>query len=206
MAINPVTLFTAARQAAIEAQAIVGGSVVNNRLILTRNNGQTIDAGYVKGDPGTMTQAQLDASIQALLATSGTPAADGTAARGTSTFAARADHVHPLTGGDQGPTAVGTATGVTTSGTKCYTRGRNGYVNVNLTNTATLASGASLFVLPTGYRPAEDWFVELVIASLGNGEDHRRVHIRSSDGIAQLQGSISSTNQILRGSFSFPLI
>lgn len=34
------------------AQTIVGGSVVGNNLILTKNNGTTIDVGSVRGDTG----------------------------------------------------------------------------------------------------------------------------------------------------------
>jgi hypothetical protein len=47
-----VTGFTAARIAAIEAQAIIGGEVVGEDLILERFNGETFNAGHVRGDPG----------------------------------------------------------------------------------------------------------------------------------------------------------
>lgn len=52
MANAMVRVFTAARMLAIEAQAIISGAVVNNNLILTRNNGQTVDAGNVRGPQG----------------------------------------------------------------------------------------------------------------------------------------------------------
>ena len=48
-----VTLFNAARSQAIEDNAIVSGLVdVNGKLILTKHNGQTVDAGNVKGPKG----------------------------------------------------------------------------------------------------------------------------------------------------------
>lgn len=47
-----VTVFTAERTAEIEAQAIIGGEVVGDDLILERFNGTTFNAGHVRGDPG----------------------------------------------------------------------------------------------------------------------------------------------------------
>ena len=48
----------------------------------------------------------IDTDISALLATAGTPSAPGTADRGSSTFAARADHVHAGPRGTLGYTQV----------------------------------------------------------------------------------------------------
>lgn len=48
-----VTGYTAARMAAIEAQAIVSGSVSGDILYLTRYNGATFSAGNVRGPQGT---------------------------------------------------------------------------------------------------------------------------------------------------------
>lgn len=47
-----VTGLTAARMLEIEAQSVVSGAVLLDRLILTRHDGTTIDAGNVKGDKG----------------------------------------------------------------------------------------------------------------------------------------------------------
>lgn len=47
-----VTGLTAARMKAIEAASVVGGSVVNERLILTKQDTTTIDAGNVRGPAG----------------------------------------------------------------------------------------------------------------------------------------------------------
>lgn len=47
-----VRVFSAARMLAIEAQAIVGGAVQGNNLILTRHNGEIINAGNVRGPQG----------------------------------------------------------------------------------------------------------------------------------------------------------
>lgn len=47
-----VTSYTAARMAAIEAQAIVGGIVTGDNLILRRYNNTTFSAGNVRGLPG----------------------------------------------------------------------------------------------------------------------------------------------------------
>jgi hypothetical protein len=48
-----VSVFTAARSLAIEQQAIVGGTVNGSgHLILTKNNGSTVDAGVVVGAQG----------------------------------------------------------------------------------------------------------------------------------------------------------
>lgn len=64
-----ITGFTAERTQAIEDQAIVGAAVVGNNLILTRNNGQQINAGNVRGlpgiqgVPGNVSTAQLNEAI-----------------------------------------------------------------------------------------------------------------------------------------------
>lgn len=47
-----VTMFTAARMAAIEARAIVAGTISGNNLVLTRNNGEEVIAGNVRGPQG----------------------------------------------------------------------------------------------------------------------------------------------------------
>lgn len=43
---------TKARMLEIEGNSIVDGAVVDNELILTKHNGETINAGWVRGDPG----------------------------------------------------------------------------------------------------------------------------------------------------------
>ncbi len=64
-----VTGFTAARMLQIENNAIVSAAVVNGRLILTRNDGTTFDAGLVQGTqglqgiPGEVTNAALQATL-----------------------------------------------------------------------------------------------------------------------------------------------
>lgn len=56
-----VTGLTATRMLAIEAASVVAGIVTNGRLVLTKRDGSTIDAGSVigppgpKGDPGSIT-------------------------------------------------------------------------------------------------------------------------------------------------------
>lgn len=47
-----VTGFTAERSQDIEDQAIIDGSVVGDNLILERNNGETVNAGNVRGAAG----------------------------------------------------------------------------------------------------------------------------------------------------------
>lgn len=47
-----VTGLTAQRMAEIEGQSVVDGEVSGNNLILTKHNGQTINAGSVRGAPG----------------------------------------------------------------------------------------------------------------------------------------------------------
>lgn len=47
-----VQVFTAARTQEIEDQAIVGAAVVGDDLIMTRHNGDTLNAGVVKGATG----------------------------------------------------------------------------------------------------------------------------------------------------------
>lgn len=47
-----VTGLTAARMIEIEANSVVGGSVVGGNLILEKHNSETIDAGPVTGDTG----------------------------------------------------------------------------------------------------------------------------------------------------------
>lgn len=92
-----IQIFNAARMAAIEALAVVGAAVVGDNLVMTRKNGSTFIAGNVRGNPGTMTAAELQASIEANLATTGLPLVDAvTAVRGVSTKGARSDHVHPV--------------------------------------------------------------------------------------------------------------
>lgn len=94
-----IQVFNAARMAAIEAKAIISGMVVGDNLILTAKDGSAVNAGNVRGNPGTMTQAELDTSVRAMF--SGTdadiarsPRRAGLAGAMTSK-AARADHVHP---------------------------------------------------------------------------------------------------------------
>lgn len=73
--------------------ALTGVDRWDGKLVLDT----TLDRLF-RWDAGTTTWIQIaDASeIQALLATSGTPAANAvTASRGVATFAARSDHVHP---------------------------------------------------------------------------------------------------------------
>lgn len=48
-----VTSFTAARMEAIEGEAVISGSVVGDDLILQKHNGETINAGNVRGAPGS---------------------------------------------------------------------------------------------------------------------------------------------------------
>lgn len=67
-----VTVFTAARMAAIEAASIVSGEVdINGDLILTKHDNTTINAGSVigpvgpVGPVGEVTQAELEAAIAA---------------------------------------------------------------------------------------------------------------------------------------------
>jgi hypothetical protein len=56
-----VTVFTAARTLAIEANAIINGAINGSgQLILSRNNGTTINAGQVVGPTG----AKGDTGIQ----------------------------------------------------------------------------------------------------------------------------------------------
>ena len=47
-----ITVFTAARMAAIEATAVVSGAVSGDNLILTKKNGTTVNAGNVRGPKG----------------------------------------------------------------------------------------------------------------------------------------------------------
>jgi hypothetical protein len=70
-----VTVYTAARMAAIEANAIVSGAVVGNDLILTKYNSSTINAGNVRGATGIqgptgatgeVSNAALTAALNAL--------------------------------------------------------------------------------------------------------------------------------------------
>lgn len=154
MAINPVTVFTAARMAAIEALAVVGAQVVGDNLVMTRKNGTTFVAGNVRGNPGTMTQAEMTAAIQALLATTGLPANVGsTASRGVATTAARSDHVH-VAEVLSAYTALTLGSGWT--GTAQYTKTLAGQVTVvlqlnkaNFVNNEVVAGP-----LPVGFRPA----------------------------------------------------
>ena len=136
------------------------------------------------------------------LDTVGTPAALGTAARGTSGSAARADHVHPS--GDIGATGVTNGTNVNAAGCKTYVRRKQGYLNINLTATGTVAGGSTLATIAAGHRPAEDWFAEVAVAGTGTSEDHRRLHILAAGGI-QIQTGGLTNGQILRGSCSYPI-
>lgn len=67
-----VTGLTAERMAEIEAQSIVDGEIVGDNLILKRFDDATIDAGSVRGPQGIqgpigeVSQAELDAAIEAL--------------------------------------------------------------------------------------------------------------------------------------------
>lgn len=47
-----VSSFTAERMKAIEDNAIVDGSIVGDNLVLTKHNGETVDAGNVRGPSG----------------------------------------------------------------------------------------------------------------------------------------------------------
>lgn len=64
-----VTGYTADRMQEIEDQAVVGGAVVGDDLILTRHNDETINAGNVRGDtgpagpPGGLGEAPVDGPI-----------------------------------------------------------------------------------------------------------------------------------------------
>lgn len=70
-----ITVFTAARMAAIEAASIVGGAINGSgRLILSRNDGSTVDAGAVLGSVPT-----ASTSVAGLVAlATGTEATTGT--------------------------------------------------------------------------------------------------------------------------------
>jgi hypothetical protein len=58
-----VTVYTSARMAAIEANAIVSGAVVGNDLILTKYNAATINAGNVRGAQGIQGNTGLTGEV-----------------------------------------------------------------------------------------------------------------------------------------------
>jgi hypothetical protein len=75
-----------------QRNALTGAELWDGRVILN-----TTTDRLNRYDLGTTTWVAIadSSEIAALLATSGTPAALGTASRGVSAFAARADHIHP---------------------------------------------------------------------------------------------------------------
>lgn len=80
-----VTSFTAARMQQIEDQAIVGGHITGDNLILERNSGATVNAGSVRGPQGGVGPAgsvsgSLGANDNRILRTDGT---GGTVAQGS---------------------------------------------------------------------------------------------------------------------------
>lgn len=60
-----ITAFTAERSQEIEDQAIVDGAVVGDNLILIKHNGESIDAGSVRGPTGSpgISSEEFDAAI-----------------------------------------------------------------------------------------------------------------------------------------------
>lgn len=105
-----------------------------------------------------------------------------------------------------GGLAVTNGAGVNAAGTSVYVRSAAGVatLNVNLTTTAALASGATLFTVPVPPRVTDAFFIELTVAGSGAGEDHRRVHLTPTTGVAQLQGTLGA-GIILRGSITYPI-
>lgn len=80
-----VTSFTAARMQQIEDQAIVGGHITGDNLILERNSGATVNAGSVRGPQGVAgpsgsVSGSLGANDNRILRTDGT---GGTLAQGS---------------------------------------------------------------------------------------------------------------------------
>jgi hypothetical protein len=75
-----------------QRNALTGVELWDGRVILN-----TTTDRINRYDLGTLTWVEIadTSQVAALLATTGTPAALGTASRGVSTSAARADHVHP---------------------------------------------------------------------------------------------------------------
>lgn len=78
--------------------------------------------------------------------------------------------------------------------------GKVAICNVNGASTGALASGATLFTLPPGYRPKRLMFADLVNASAGTTV---RVHADTT-GIVTTQAAINAV-ELLRGSFPLPL-
>jgi hypothetical protein len=97
----------------------------------------------------------IDTDIAALLDSTGTPAALGTAARGSSTSAARADHVHPK----DPETKITIANGITlgpsiaNAGEGCEAVRRYNTVTLRYYVSASATVGLAL-TMPVGWRPS----------------------------------------------------
>lgn len=93
--------------------------------------------------------------VEALLATTGTPAALGTAALGASTKAARADHVHPK----DTQTIINTTNGITlatnisNSGDGVEAVRRNNVVTLRIYVASSTTTNTTFFTMPVGWRP-----------------------------------------------------
>jgi hypothetical protein len=128
-----------------QRNALTGAELWDGRVILN-----TTTDRLNRYDLGTTTWvAVADSSeVAALLATSGTPAADGTASRGVSAFAARADHIHPEpTYSTWSPTLVGFT--VTNQLATYCAIGK--FVHVNYRATIATASSVMYVPLPFSY-------------------------------------------------------
>lgn len=154
-----VTGLTATRMLAIEAQCIVSGAIVTNDLILTKQNGTTVNAGNVRGPQGVAgttgaTGATGPTGSAGAAGVNGNTLLNGTATPPSSGLGANGDfYFNTSTNVIYGPKASGTwPAGVSIIGATGAT-GPTGPAGTSVTIVGTVANAAAL---PTGLNGTTD--------------------------------------------------
>lgn len=181
-----------------ERDALTGSDLWDGRVVLNITTDR-----LNRYDLGTTTWVEVAdmQDIGTLLATSGLPAAPGTASRGVSNFAARADHVHPQPALETIDTTttpaitLGSLVSNAGDGTRAWRK--NGVVTLEV----YIQAGGSLsdaLTVPTGWRPPG---VVRSDMNLGTVSVNRAVNL-SAAGLLAVEGGMTN-GQTLFGSITY---
>lgn len=157
-----VTVFTKERMQAIENDAIVGGAIDGNNLVLSRFNGDTLVAGNVRGPIGPMgevTQAELNAVNASLTSSVNSNNSASIARDNTLTTSVNTAQTRANLGVSKADTAQGTANSANTrSTTNTSNAARCGVYAERTTDQTIVFSGNRLVSFNVQREDTHDFF------------------------------------------------
>jgi hypothetical protein len=179
-----------------QRNAMTGVELWDGRLILntTLDKVQRYDAGLV-----TWVTIADQSEVAALLATTGTPAADAyTASRGVAAFAARSDHVHPVQAAEiLFAASLNLSPNVANTGDACAAYRRSGVVTLEVYVQCTTAT-ATVLTMPAGWRPPG---IIRSSVNLSSNTTERAVNMQT-DGTLNVEGGLA-VGQNIYGSITY---